>query len=118
MRALVREGLEAGALGYSSGPIYEPGRHAGTDELVDLAFELAPFGGLYATHMRDEGTGLLDSVREAIEIGERAAVSVQISHHKASGRDAWGRVRESIRVIDAARARGVDVHTDQYPNTE
>jgi N-acyl-D-aspartate/D-glutamate deacylase len=117
MRALLREGLEAGALGYSSGLIYEPGRHAVTAELVALARELAPFGGLYATHMRDESTRLLDSVRETIEIGERAGVSVQISHHKASGRDAWGLVRESILLIDEARARGVDVHADQYPYT-
>jgi len=117
MRALLREGLEAGALGYSSGLLYEPGRNAATDELVELARELVPFSGLYATHMRDESTRLLDSVREAIEIGERAGVPVQISHHKASGRDAWGLVRESIRVIDDARLRGVDVHTDQYPYT-
>jgi N-acyl-D-amino-acid deacylase len=117
MRALLREGLEAGALGYSSGLVYEPGRNAATDELVELARELVPFSGLYATHMRDESTRLLDSVREAIEIGEHAGVPVQISHHKASGRDAWGLVRESIRVIDDARLRGVDVHTDQYPYT-
>jgi len=117
MRALLREGLEAGALGYSSGLVYEPGRNAATDELVELARELVPFSGLYATHMRDESTRLLRSVREAIEIGERAGVPVQISHHKASGRDAWGLVRESIRLIDDARLRGVDVHTDQYPYT-
>ena len=117
MRALLIEGLEAGALGYSSGLIYEPGRHAATDELVALARELRPFGGLYATHMRDESTRLLDSVREAIEIGERAGAAVQISHHKASGRGAWGLVRESIRLIDEARARGVDVTADQYPYT-
>jgi N-acyl-D-aspartate/D-glutamate deacylase len=67
--------------------------------------------------MRDEGAGLLDSVREAIAIGERAGVPTQISHHKAAGRENWGRVRESLALIDAARARGADVSADQYPYT-
>ncbi len=113
----LREGLEAGALGWSSGLIYEPSRSADTDELVALARAMSDFGGLYATHMRDESTGLLDSVREAIEVGERGGVPVQISHHKASGRAAFGLVRESLRLIDEARSRGVDVSADQYPYT-
>ncbi len=117
MKASLREGVEAGCLGLSTGLIYEPGRFAGTDEIVELARELRGTGALYATHMRDEGTGLLDSVREAIAIGERAGIPVQISHHKASGRGAWGLVRESLRLIEAARARGMDVHADQYPYT-
>jgi N-acyl-D-aspartate/D-glutamate deacylase len=117
MRALVREGLDAGCFGFSTGLIYQPGKHAHSDEIVALASEAAGRGALYATHMRDEGTGLLASVREAIEIGERAGVPVQISHHKAAGRDAWGLVRESLQLIDAARARGLDVSADQYPYT-
>ena len=96
---------------------YEPSRWATSDELVALASEMADVGGIYATHMRDEGEGLLDSVREAIAIGERGGVAVQISHHKASGRAAWGLVRDSLRLIDEARARGVDVSADQYPYT-
>ncbi len=117
MRGLVQEGVAAGCVGFSTGLIYEPGKHAHTDELVVLAHEFAATGGLYATHMRDEGTGLLDSVRESIEIGERAGVPVQISHHKASGRENWGKVRESLHLIEAARARGLDVTADQYPYT-
>lgn len=117
MGALVDEGVRAGCAGFSTGLIYEPGRHAQRDEIAALASAFAETGGLYATHMRDEGTGLLDSVREAIEIGERAGVPVQISHHKAAGRDAWGLVRESLALIEAARARGVDVLADQYPYT-
>jgi dihydroorotase/N-acyl-D-amino-acid deacylase len=117
MRAGVREGLEAGCFGLSTGLIYEPGRHATTDEIVALAAEMAGRGGLYATHMRDEGTGLLASVAEAIEIGERAGVPVQISHHKASGREAWGLVGRSLRLIEEARNRGVEVTADQYPYT-
>ncbi len=117
MRAIVREGLEAGAVGMSTGLIYEPGRYARTPELVELAREAANMGGLYASHMRDEEAHLLESVREAIKIGEEAGVPVQISHHKASGRENWGRVRESLKMIEDARARGLDVTADQYPYT-
>ncbi|HTO52122.1 MAG TPA: D-aminoacylase [Myxococcota bacterium] len=117
MRAVVREGIEAGAVGLSTGLVYEPGRYAAIDEIAALARELRDSGGLYATHMRNEGTGLLDSVREAIEIGRRAGVPVQISHHKASGRDAWGKVGESLALIERAQAEGLDVHADQYPYT-
>ncbi|MBM3218913.1 MAG: D-aminoacylase [Candidatus Rokubacteria bacterium] len=118
MKAWVREGVAAGAVGLSTGLIYEPSRYAKTDEIITLVRELrGPSGGLYATHMRNEADGLLDAVREAIRIGEEAGVPVQISHHKASGRRNWGRVRDSLALIDEARARGVDVTTDQYPYT-
>jgi N-acyl-D-amino-acid deacylase len=117
MKAIVAEGLEAGALGFSSGLIYEPGRFASTDELVELASLLRGTGALYATHMRDESRGLVAAVEEAIAVGERAGIAVQISHHKASGREAWGRVHESLRLIVEARRRGVVVHADQYPYT-
>jgi N-acyl-D-amino-acid deacylase len=115
MRAWVREGVEAGAVGLSTGLIYEPGRYARTDEVIALARALGPDGGLYATHMRSEADGLLDAVAEAIRIGEEGGVPVQISHHKASGRNNWGRVRDSLRLIEDARARGLDVTADQYP---
>jgi N-acyl-D-amino-acid deacylase len=115
MSALVREGMDAGALGLSTGLIYEPGRYSTTEELVELARVAGD--GLYATHMRNEADHLLDAVAEAIRIGEEAGVRVQISHHKASGRANWGRVRESLAMIDDARARGVDVALDQYPYT-
>jgi N-acyl-D-amino-acid deacylase len=116
MKAWVREGVAAGAVGLSTGLIYEPGRYAKTEEVVALARELGgAAGGLYATHMRNEADGLLDAVREAIRVGEEAGVPVQISHHKASGRRNWGRVRDSLRLIEVARERGVDVTADQYP---
>jgi N-acyl-D-aspartate/D-glutamate deacylase len=110
-------GLDAGCAGFSSGLIYEPGRYSGTEELVALARVMSDTGGLYATHMRDEGLGLLDAVAEAIAIGERGGVPVQISHHKASSRAAWGLVAQSLALIDAAGERGVDVTADQYPYT-
>lgn len=117
MKAILAEGLAAGALGLSSGLVYDPGRFAATAELVELCALMRGTGALYATHMRDESTGLLDSVREAIDIGRRAGVPVQISHHKASGRSAWGRVRESLKLIEAAQTEGLSVHADQYPYT-
>jgi len=117
MKALVQEGLDAGAVGLSTGLVYDPGRFAATDEIVELAALMRGTGALYATHMRDESSGLLGSVREAIGIGRRAGVAVQISHHKASGRSAWGLVRESLRLIEEAQRLGEDVHADQYPYT-
>ena len=117
MKSMLQEGLDAGALGLSTGLIYEPGKYAGTLELIELAQHMAGSGGVYATHMRDEGSGLLYSIQEAIEIGERAQVPVQISHHKASGREAWGLVHQSLRLIETAQADGLDIHADQYPYT-
>ncbi|MGA8567585.1 MAG: amidohydrolase family protein, partial [Candidatus Binataceae bacterium] len=117
MRDLVREGLDAGAVGLSTGLIYEPGRHCATEEVIELARDVAAAGGVYATHMRNEASGLLDAVREAIRIGRESGVRVQISHHKAAGKRNWGRVRESIKLIEEARAEGLDVTADQYPYT-
>ncbi|HVA84085.1 MAG TPA: D-aminoacylase [Candidatus Binataceae bacterium] len=117
MRELVREGLEAGAVGFSTGLIYEPGRHCATEEVIELVRDVAAAGGVYATHMRNEASGLLDAVREAIRIGRESGVRVQISHHKAAGKRNWGRVRESIGLIEEARAEGLDVTADQYPYT-
>jgi N-acyl-D-amino-acid deacylase len=107
--------LDAGCVGFSTGLIYEPGRYSNIEELIALARVMAGTGGVYATHMRDEGVGLLAAVTEAITIGEQGGVPVQISHHKASSRAAWGLVTQSLALIDAARARGVDVTADQYP---
>jgi N-acyl-D-amino-acid deacylase len=111
------DALAAGCIGYSTGLIYEPGRYSTTDELVALARVMAAEGGIYATHMRNESARLSAAVTEAIAIGELTGVAVQISHHKASGRAAWGLVRESLTLIDEARARGSDVTADQYPYT-
>jgi N-acyl-D-amino-acid deacylase len=88
-----------------------------TDEIVALAEVVAAAGGIYTTHMRNEADGLLDSVAEAIAIGERAGLPVQISHHKASGKANWGKVHDSLAMVDAARDRGVRVTLDQYPYT-
>ena len=121
MKAALHEALDAGVFGFSSGLSYEPGRYSNTEELVELAKQMSAAngitGGIYATHLRDQGAELLPSVDEAIAIGERAGVGVQISHHKASGRENWGSVRESLLHIEAAQGRGVRVYADQYPYT-
>lgn len=117
MKAHLQEGLDAGVFGLSTGLIYEPGRYARTEELIELASVMRGTGALYASHMRDEGTGLLDSVNETIRIGEEAGVGVQVSHHKAFGHAAWGLVNDSLKLIEEAQDRGVDVHADQYPYT-
>jgi len=117
MKASLHEALDAGVFGFSSGLSYVPGRYSNTEELVELATEMRAAGGIYATHLRDQGADLLPSVDEAIAIGERAGVGVQISHHKASGRENWGLVNESLLRIEAAQSRGVRVHADQYPYT-
>ena len=117
MQAWLREALQAGAVGMSTGLIYEPDRYSTTDEIAEVAKPLAEYGALYASHVRGEGATLLDAHAEAMEIGRRAGVRVQISHHKASGRANWGRIRDSIAQIEEARARGEDVTCDQYPYT-
>jgi N-acyl-D-amino-acid deacylase len=117
MQALVAQAMADGALGLSTGLAYVPGAYTPTDEIVALATTAREHGGIYISHMRDEGGGVLDSVRETIAIGERAKIPVQISHHKVGGRKQFGLSLQSLELIAAARARGVDVTFDQYPYT-
>ena len=116
MEALLDEALEAGCIGMSTGLAYPPAAQAPTDEIVALAKRLAEHGGIYTTHMRNESAGVLDSVRETLDIGERAGVPVVISHHKCSGRESWGLSRETLAAIESARStQRVDL--DVYPYT-
>ncbi|HEV2368813.1 MAG TPA: D-aminoacylase [Acidimicrobiales bacterium] len=117
MRDWTARAMEQGACGLSTGLIYVPGRYAETDEVVELAGQLAPRGGLYATHMRNEGDRLLEAVEEAVRIGSDAGVGVHISHHKAAGQDNWGKVAESLDRVDRANEAGGDVTLDVYPYT-
>ncbi|MGB2713485.1 MAG: D-aminoacylase [Vicinamibacterales bacterium] len=117
MRALVRQGMEDGAFGLSSGLFYVPGNFTATDELVELARVAGDMGGIYISHMRDEAKGLLDSVRETIAIGERGGLPTQLTHHKVIGKKYWGSSVETLRLVDEARARGVDATIDMYPYT-
>jgi dihydroorotase/N-acyl-D-amino-acid deacylase len=117
MRRLVQQAMEQGAMGMSTGLFYIPGNFAPTEEVVELAKVAARYGGIYTSHMRDESFGLLDSVRETIRIGEEGGLPTQITHHKATGRANWGQTAESLKLVEEARRRGVDVSVDQYPYT-
>ncbi len=117
MRGQVRRAMEQGACGLSTGLIYKPGKWAGVEEIIELASAAAEGGGLYATHMRNEGDFLLDAVGEAVRVGREAGCPVHISHHKAAGRQNWGKVRESLAAIDKANSAGADVTLDFYPYT-
>lgn len=112
----VREACEQGALGVSSGLIYPPSRYADLDELVAMASAARSANApLYASHVRDEGDALVEAIEEALEVGRRAEVAVQCSHHKASGKKNWGKVHQTLALIDAARSRGMNAYCDVYP---
>ncbi|MBE0675646.1 MAG: D-aminoacylase [Bacteroidales bacterium] len=118
MKELVRQGMADGAFGLSTGLFYSPGSFASTGEVIELARVAAEAGGIYDTHLRDEGSygiGLAGSVKETIEISEKAGIPVHISHIKALGRDVWGESENIITMINEARARGLNVTANQYP---
>lgn len=117
MRRLVSAALADGAVGMATGLIYPPGTYSQIDELIELSRPVADAGGVYASHIRNEGLGLLEATAEAIRIGRESGASVQISHHKASGPRAWGLVNRSLAMIDEANDGGVQVDFDQYPYT-
>lgn len=117
MRDQVALAMQQGAFGLSSGLIYPPGRFASTDEVIELAKVAGQYGGIYISHMRQEGLEVLDSVAETIRIGEEGGLPTQITHHKIVGAPMWGRSVDTLALVDAARARGVDVSIDQYPYT-
>jgi len=117
MRALVREAMRDGAVGVSTSLQYAPAPYAKTDELIALASEAAKSGGIYATHMRNEGDEIMPALDEAFRIGREAHIPVEIWHLKAAGKPNWGRMPEIVRRIDQARASGVDVSADTYAYT-
>lgn len=114
MKRLVVEAMKDGAFGLSTGLLYAPSGFAATEEIVELAKVAAEYGGIYATHIRGEGDPLIQAVKEAIEIGDRASVPVEIAHHKAMGTRNWGKVTETLRLMEEARKRGVEVNCDVY----
>ncbi len=117
MRAVVRRAMEDGAFGIASALIYPPGNYAGTDELIELMRAMAPFGGIYITHMRSEGNAWLEAIAEAIRIGKDGGVPVEIYHLKAGGTRNWPKTALAIARIDSARLRGVDVQANMYTYT-
>ena len=117
MRAMVDTAMAQGAFGLSTGLRYLPGAFAQTDEIVALAEAARQHGGIYTSHLRDEGLRLIDGVAEALEIGRRAQIVVVLTHHKVIGRPMWGASARTLAMIDSARAAGTDVIADQYPYT-
>ena len=117
MKSLVEETMRAGALGLSTGLLYVPANYAKTEEIIELAKVAAGYGGIYVTHMRDEGRGLLGSIAETIRIAAEAGIPAQINHHKAVGASQWGWSVRTLRMIDSANAAGLDIKHDLYPYT-
>jgi N-acyl-D-amino-acid deacylase len=117
MENIVDKAMKDGAVGLSTGLIYIPGTYTKTPEIVALAKIAAGYNGLYATHMRDEGDSVTEAIEEALAIGREAKIPVEISHFKLSGQQNWGRSKETVPMIEAARKEGIDVTIDQYPYT-
>jgi N-acyl-D-amino-acid deacylase len=115
MEALADQEMRTGAIGLSSGLEYEVGSYASTEEVVSLARVVANHGGFYISHIRDEADKSMDAIREAIAIGEKAKIPVQITHIKLGTVGVWGKANEVVAMIEAARKRGVDVTADVYP---
>jgi N-acyl-D-aspartate/D-glutamate deacylase len=115
MRERVRQAMREGAWGLSTGLEYIPNRYADTDEVIALVGVVAEFDGVYATHQRNESTQVPKSVAETIKIAEETGVRANISHMKACGKSNWGSVGDGVRLIEEARARGVDITADMYP---
>jgi N-acyl-D-amino-acid deacylase len=115
MRELVREGIIDGTFGLSSGLKYAPKYYAETHEIIELCKVVTEYGGLYASHIRNQGDQLVESVDEAIRVGKEAEIRVIISHLKVKGRDNWGKSSNILRIIEDSREKGIDVTYDQYP---
>jgi len=115
MKALVKEAMDQGAFGMSTSLDYTPGRYADTNEVVEVAKAIVPYGGIYDTHMRKEEGKLIEAIQEVIEISERSGAAANISHFKVGGKKYWGLSREACALIEKARARGLKITADQYP---
>jgi dihydroorotase/N-acyl-D-amino-acid deacylase len=117
MKEMAAQAMRDGAFGLSTGLFYVPGTFTPTEEVIELAKVVGRMGGMHISHMREEATHSLDSVRETIRIGEEGGLPTQITHHKIMGKASWGLTVETLRLVEEARARGVDVTIDAYPYT-
>jgi N-acyl-D-amino-acid deacylase len=115
MKKMVKQAMQEGAVGISTGLKYIPGAYSKTEEVIELAKVAGQYGGFYATHMREEGQGILEAVQETIEIGKSAQIPVQISHHKITSVDRWGDSEKTLEMVENAKKAGIDVTLDQYP---
>ena len=115
MKGLVKQAMEQGAYGLSTGLIYRPGTYAETEEVIELAKVITPYGGIYHTHIRNEWGEILDAVKEAIRISRESGAPAHISHFKVMGKDNWGLSKDACALIEEARAQGLHITADQYP---
>lgn len=115
MQALVDQAMQDGAVGFSTGLLYVPGTYAKTGEVISLAAVASAYGGVYASHIREQGAKLHDSIDEAVRVGREAGMPVQISHFKLKGRTRWGNIGKAIELVESYRRQGVDVVIDAYP---
>ena len=117
MKAMVKQAMEEGALGISTGLFYVPGSFSSTSEVIELSKVASNYGGIYISHMREEAVNVLQSINETINIGIKAKIPVQITHHKIIGKENWGLSKETLKLVDNAIKDGVQVSIDQYPYT-
>jgi len=117
MKALVDQEMRAGAMGFSTGLSYLPGIYSETEEIIELVSAVAPYGGVYASHIRDQGLQITEAIQEAIDIGEKNGLPVQISHVKLAHDAVWNEISRITDPVEKARSRGVEVTLDQYPYT-
>jgi N-acyl-D-amino-acid deacylase len=115
MQALVEQAMRDGAVGFSTGLLYVPGTYATTEEVISLAKVASRYGGVYASHIREQGAKLHDSIEEAVRVGQEAKMPVQISHFKVKGRTRWGTIGEALELVESYRRAGIDVVIDAYP---
>lgn len=117
MKALIDQEMKAGGLGFSTGLSYLPGIYAKTEEIIELASVVARYGGIYTSHIRDQGIHITEAIEEAIEVGEKNGIPIQISHIKLAEDAVWGKIEKITKPVEEARERGVEVFIDQYPYT-
>ena len=117
MRWYVEESMKQGAIGFTTGLLYVPANFSKPEEVIELAKVASRLGGIYVSHMRNEATDLLKSVRETVRVGKEARIPAQINHHKAAGVSQWGWSEKSLAIIDSARNEGIDIVHDLYPYT-
>ncbi|MET2986336.1 N-acyl-D-amino-acid deacylase family protein [Aureibaculum conchae] len=115
MKTMVSQAMNDGAFGISTGLKYLPGAFSKVDEVIEMSKSASEKGGIYTSHLREEGLGLLEGVSEAIQIGEKANIPIILTHHKAIGKPVWGFSKKTLKMVDSARALGIDVMIDQYP---
>ena len=115
MKKIVSKSMAEGAFGISTGLKYLPGSFSKVDELIELSKEVSKQGGIYTSHLRDEGLDVISSVKEAITISEKANIPVILTHHKVIGKPMWGKSNETLALVDAALKKGLDIKIDQYP---